>query len=144
MEINEALGHLLNTGARLIKRRMDACLVEFDLTSTQWSVLKLLQEKKLLTQARISEELLADRATVCSVVAKLEQKGFIQKSPSPEDRRAFVISLNDRSEKAVADIESRAAGIISTALVGIPEESVQHLYKSLNRIIDNLIGPFGP
>ena len=54
MEINEALGYLLNAGSRLIKRRMDACLVEFDLTSTQWSVLKLLQEKKMLTQARIS------------------------------------------------------------------------------------------
>ena len=144
MEINEALGYLLNTGSRLIKRRMDACLVEFDLTSTQWSVLKLLQEKKLLTQARISEELLADRATVCSVVAKLDQKGFIQKSPSPEDRRAFTISLNDRAEKAVTAIESKAATIIRDALASIPDHEVQQLYKSLNRIIENLTGPFGP
>lgn len=144
MEISEALGHLLNTGARLIKRRMDACLIEFDLTSTQWSVLKLLQEKKLLTQARISEELMADRATVCSVVAKLEQKGYIQKTPSPEDRRAFSIALNDRAEKAVAAIESRAAGIVKDALAGLPPASVQDLYRSLNRIIANLVGPFGP
>lgn len=144
MEISAALGHLLNTGARLIKRRMDACLVEFDLTSTQWSVLKLLQEKKTLTQARISEELLADRATVCSVVAKLEQKGFIQKNPSTEDGRAFTISLNERSEKAVEAIESKAAKIIKDALVGIPDHSVTDLYRSLNSIINNLIGPFGP
>ena len=144
MEISEALGHLLNTGARLIKRRMDACLVEYDLTSTQWSVLKLLQEKNRLTQARISEELMADRATVCSVVAKLEQKGYVEKNPAPDDKRAFTISLNDRALKAVNGIEARANSIIKDALAGMDPNTVDALHKSLKQVIDNLIGPFGP
>ena len=43
MEIQNSLGFILNTSAKLMKRRLDTELkAGFDITSSQWAVLKLL------------------------------------------------------------------------------------------------------
>lgn len=46
MEIQNILGYLLNTSARFIKREMDKNLDKYDLTTSQWAVIKLLYTKK--------------------------------------------------------------------------------------------------
>lgn len=45
MELNESLGYLLSISAKLIKRNLDLLLKDCNLTSFQWTVLKLLNHE---------------------------------------------------------------------------------------------------
>lgn len=63
---------------------------------------------------RIAEHLHRSRAGVSKALGKLERRGFIERTPSPTDRRASLISITESGKAAVdalfprqVDIESR-------------------------------------
>lgn len=138
MEIQEILGYLLNTSAKLSKRSMDKCLEKYDITTSQWSVLKLLDTKNQLTQTQISNELKADKATIGDVILRLSGKNYIEKAFDNNDRRAYVVNLTSTAKEMISDIETMANEVSNKALKGLNEAETQVLYKALNQIISNL------
>lgn len=138
MEIQDILGYLLNSSARLIKRSMDKLLEKYNITTSQWSVIKLLDTKECLTQTQIAAELKADKATVGEIISKLCDKKLLIKSYDQSDKRAYSVSITDEAKKIVADIEIMALQVTGVALSGFSEKEQEQLYISLNRIIKNL------
>lgn len=140
MEIRNILGYLLNTSARFIKRRMDKELERYDMTTSQWAILKSLDTKSELTQAQIAEELLADRATIGTIIFKLIEKKYVEKKIDPADRRAYVVCLTPKAREVIKIIEKKAEEVSKQALEGLGEDQVKIFYYSLNKIIHNLSG----
>jgi DNA-binding MarR family transcriptional regulator len=138
MEIQKILGYLLNTSARFIKRRMDIELEKYDITTSQWAVLKLLNSKKELSQAQIADELMGDRATLGTVIYRLIEKGYIIKNLDLIDRRSYVVSLSEKAQLIIQDMENMVEKVTHEALEGLGETEVEKLYCFLNRIINNL------
>jgi len=138
MQIQNKLGYLLNTSARFIKRRMDKNLEIYNLTTSQWAVIKLLFNKEELTQAQIAEELNADRATVGTVITNLCEKKYVNKVTDKNDRRSYVISLTQNAEDAVKEIDLIAERVTKEALAGINDENIEVLYNALSQVIKNL------
>ena len=138
MEIQEILGYSLGTSSRLIKRTMDNYLCKYNITTSQWAVLKLLDTRNQLTQTQIANELLGDKATAGDIIQRLYEKDYIEKSLSKNDRRAYVISLTTKAKNVVKEIEKMADEVTKKALAGLTGDDIQILFKSLNQIIDNL------
>lgn len=142
MEIQEVLGYMLGASSKLIKRTMENYLRKYDITTSQWAVLKLLDTRIPLTQSQIANELLGDKATIGEVIQRLYEKDYIEKSFSKNDRRAYLISLTPKAKNAVKDIERMVNEVTEKAIKGFTEDDIQLLYKFLNHIIDNLKGEF--
>lgn len=140
MEIQGILGYMLNASARLIKREMDSYLENYNVTTSQWAVLKLLDTKKQLTQTEIAVELSGDKATAGEIIFKLCEKKYLEKKQDTRDRRAYVITLTPRAQEIVKDIEMMSEEVTKKALKDLDEEAVQVMYKCLNKIIANLTG----
>lgn len=138
MQISQSLGYLLNAGARMIKRKLDDTLAQYGITTAQWAVLKLLDEKKKQSQAQIADELKSDRATVGSVIFRLIDKQLVQKELDPEDRRSYLVTLTTQAEEIVRRVERMAAQVNETALDGISGQDRQLLMETLSKIIANL------
>ncbi len=138
MEIQNILGYLLNTSARFIKRKMDKNLEAYNLTTSQWAVIKLLFNKEELTQAEIATELRGDKATAGSVILNLYEKNFIDKAIDKNDRRSYVITLTEKAKNAVKEIDLIAENVTKEALVGLSDENTKVLYHALKQIISNL------
>jgi len=138
MNIQESLGYLLNTSAKLIKRTMDNELEKYHITTSQWSVMKLLDTRKELTQTQIANELLGDRATAGEIILKLYEKNYIEKTLDKNDRRTYLVSLTPKTKTIIRDMEIMTNKIIKKALKDFNENDTQILYKSLYQIIDNL------
>lgn len=138
MEIQNILGYLLNTSARFIKRKMDKNLEVYNLTTSQWAVIKLLFNKNELTQAQIAEELNADRATAGNVILNLYEKKYINKVIDKNDKRSYVISLTQKAKDAVKEIDLIAENVTKEALQGLSEDNTKVLYDVLKKIIVNL------
>jgi DNA-binding MarR family transcriptional regulator len=138
MEIQGILGYMLATSTKLIKRTMDNYLSKYNITTSQWAVLKLLDHKPNLTQSQIASELLGDKATTGEIILRLHEKNLIEKTLGENDRRAYVISLTTKAKDAVKDIEFMANHVTDMAVKGFSEEDKKLLYQYLNQIIDNL------
>lgn len=137
-DIHNSIGYLLNTSARLLKRNLDSKLIEFDITTSQWAVLKLLSVESTLTQAQIAEKLNSDRATSGSVIERLIKKELLLKRTNSSDRRAFDISLSQKGIDIVESLTKLAVESNQQALQGITECEVNTLYKVLKQITNNL------
>lgn len=137
-DIHDSIGYLLNISARLLKRNLDSKMVEFDITTSQWAVLKLLSVKATLTQAQIAEKLNSDRATSGSVIERLAKKKLILKKTNSTDRRAFDISLSQNGFNIVDSLTKLASESNQQALRGVSECDVKTLYKVLQQITNNL------
>ncbi|MDP4095175.1 MAG: MarR family transcriptional regulator [Bacillota bacterium] len=138
MEIQDILGYMLNTSARFIKRKMDRELETYNLTTSQWAVIKLLDSKKELTQAELADQLSGDRATAGTVIFNLIEKGYVEKKLKPGDRRSYVVSLTQKSRAIVKDIELKAEKISELALKDIDEHDTEIFFRALKKIIENL------
>lgn len=138
MKIQQMLGYLLNTSGKLTKRLLDNNLSKYNITTSQWAVLKLLDTKKQLTQTEIAKELLGDKATAGDVILRLCEKNYIEKSVSKSDKRMYVVSLTPKAKGVIADMEMMACHVSNKALDGLDDNDIEILYKSLNQIINNL------
>lgn len=65
----------------------------FDITSVQFAALDAISLRPGIDQANLAASIGFDRATIGGVVDRLEQKGLIQRTVSPSDRRARVLEL---------------------------------------------------
>ena len=138
MDIQQILGYLLNTSSKLIKRTMDIHLSEYNITTSQWAVLKLLDTKKQLTQTEIAKELLGDKATAGDIILRLCEKEYVKKLLDENDKRMYVVSLTPKAKTLINDMEKKAIAVTNKALDGLDNNDIQILNKSLNQIIYNL------
>lgn len=56
-----------------------------------------------LTPSQISERMLVSSATMTSLLDTLEQRGWVRRTPNPEDRRSLLIEITDAG-RAMADV----------------------------------------
>lgn len=139
MEIQGSLGYLLNTSARCIKRKLEIQLKSYDITTSQWAVLKLLSADNNLSQAEIAERTKTDRATCGSVIDKLISKKLIQKELSENDRRSYIVKILPAALAIIDEVSSLAEDVNQLALEGLSATDISNLNKCLNTIIKNLV-----
>lgn len=138
LEIQKSLGYLLNTSARLIKRRLDAQLSSYRLTTSQWAVLQILSIDNDLSQAEIAEKTSTDRATCGAVIEKLIEKHMVQKALSENDRRSYIVSITQEGLNALGSVTYLAEEINAFALEGLTDYDVDNLIRCLMIINNNL------
>jgi MarR family transcriptional regulator, lower aerobic nicotinate degradation pathway regulator len=87
---------------------------KFDLTSVQYAALVAIRENPNVDATRVSALIAFDRSTIGNVLERLEGKGLVLRSPSPDDKRVKLLRLSaegvqvlDRVEPAVRRVQER-------------------------------------
>ncbi|MEM1121043.1 MAG: MarR family transcriptional regulator, partial [Bacteroidota bacterium] len=106
----------------------------FNLSLPQFNILNILnnQYPKPSSVRMLADSMLDKTSNVSRIVAKLEDKGFIDKKPSKTDGRKVAISITELGYKI---FRSAAAGLDNTTefqLGNLTSEEV----KTLNRLLD--------
>ncbi len=140
MEIQQSLGYLLNTSARLIKRKLDLLLKNYDITTAQWAVLKLLSLEDNLSQAEIADKLNTDRATCGAVIDKLIAKGLLQKELFENDRRSYRVKILPVAVSIANEVSLLAQNVNCSAVKGLTDTEISVFNRCLNIVISNLGG----
>jgi len=70
-----------------------ATLSQCELTPGQFGVLVLINANEGLNQTRLGEALGIERSTVVAVIDRLEDRGLVARTPSPDDRRSHALQL---------------------------------------------------
>ena len=72
-----------------------------DLTPVQFAALDALRHHPGIDQAGLARAAGKDRATIGAVVDRLESKGLLSRSVSPQDKRARVLELTQEGERII-------------------------------------------
>jgi DNA-binding MarR family transcriptional regulator len=72
---------------------LPALAAELDLSPAQCHLLNLIEPDRPMPMGELAGALSCDASNVTGLVDRLESRGLVQRSPSPEDRRVKVLSL---------------------------------------------------
>lgn len=95
--IQESIGYLLSTNARLLQREMTACLAEHGVAHAHWSIMLVLWAGDGLTQKELSRRVAIEEPTLARSLAGMERKDLVRRKRDSVDGRQMLVFLTKRS-----------------------------------------------
>ena len=132
LKISNQLCFPLYACSKEIVRKYKPYLDPLDLTYTQYITLLVLWEEQEITVKALGEKLFLDSGTLTPVLKKLEQKGYVVRNRS-KDERNLNITLTPEGE----ELKKQACSIPAKMgkCVNLSQEEAQQLYNLLYKII---------
>lgn len=133
--LNRSATHLLH---RAGQRASDIFAAEASgggLTPRQFVVLTAVSQQEGLTQTDLVERTGIDRSTLADIVARLLNRGLIQRRRAKDDARAYAIKLSAQGAKALREAQPAAAAADTRLLANLPPAKRQDFLESLNLIV---------
>lgn len=132
------IGYLLSKASVSLKLALSNRLLPYNLTSTQWAVLKdISMHQQGTTPAQIADRIGAERPTITGILDRMKKKELITSHPHQTDKRSTLILLSAKGESLVEELETIANAMLKDALHGISTEDQASLASTLQKIIVN-------
>lgn len=137
---HEAVLNIVRT-ANLLSTKAAQLFRRFDLTEAQFNVLFALNfASGDLTQAELGKRLVVTRASITSVLDKLEAKGLVSRDKVAGNRRIHHVRLTDAGAGLVNDVEPAYRQEIHRILSGLSEADCERLIGYLETARSHLQG----
>lgn len=106
-----------------------------NITAPQLVCLRAVVESGPLTTTAISREIHVSPSTVVGILDRLEDKGWVVRERSREDRRIVMVSATETGRNLVRDTPSLLQQKLADALCELPELEQATITLSLERIV---------
>jgi DNA-binding MarR family transcriptional regulator len=113
-ELQTQPGHLIRRAQQIAVAIFIEECTALDLTPVQYAALVAIQENEGIDATRLSAQIAFDRSTLGNVLERLETRGFVERYPSPDDKRIKLLKLTSqgravtrRAEAAVRRTQER-------------------------------------
>lgn len=104
-------------------------------------LLQMIRRQPDCTAQRIAAVTGRDKAQITRVIKELESMALITRTPDPADRRAQLLSLNEKGQGLMARIQDAEDEVKKTLLKGINKKDQNTFIEIGNRMLDNLRKP---
>ena len=122
---------------RLILRELEVRGVE-GVVPSHGDILHHLFVEDRLPMTELAGRIGRTKATVTTLVDKLESRGFVAREQDEEDRRVWRVGLTDRGRDLRSPFEAVSGALNRRLLGGFREEEVRSLEGMLDRLRANL------
>jgi DNA-binding MarR family transcriptional regulator len=130
--------------ALAIRRAFDRRAAALGVTRAQWRLLSRLARDNGQRQVDLAEALDVEPITLCRIVDRLSESGFVERRPDPADRRAWRIHLTERAEPVVAELKTLSDGFHDDILAGIAPAEQAEVRRVLEQVRANIIASSDP
>jgi MarR family transcriptional regulator, transcriptional regulator for hemolysin len=129
------LSFLLNHGAHVLATRMAAAFAEVGLMPRDYCVLShaLSGEYTQTELAKLSD---LDKTTMLNTLDYLQSEGYVERRPSPADRRARIIAVTPAGAQVVAAGHKIGDRVHAEVLDALPESQRQAFVDSMTRLVN--------
>lgn len=131
----EAAMGLLRT-ADVLRRRFEALFEPYGITSQQYNVLRILRGSRPdpLPTMEIAERMIERTPGITRLVDRLEEKGFVRRQRSPDDRRRVLCSITSEGLDLLEELDDPVDEADEEVLSMLDEDEVEELVEMLDRI----------
>ncbi|MDD2704494.1 MAG: MarR family transcriptional regulator [Acidocella sp.] len=107
----------------------------FEVTPVQYSIMSVIGEQPGMDQSKISTEIGVDRATLASVVARLEANGFLRRIVSRLDRRQKLLTLTARGKTMLIKMQEPVQRAHMRTVAPLPPEERELFLTLLTQLV---------
>ncbi len=132
-----ALAGMLGDAISRLNRRLRQARPVGELTQNQISVLTSLELAGALTPRELADAERVQPPTMTKVLAKLEERGLVQRTPHPTDGRQVLLSATTAGREVIAEQRRAKDEWLTRTLAGLPaaeRETLRRAAEILGRI----------
>src|SRR6476619_6633465 len=107
-----------------LRKGFDRLAVGLGVTRAQWKVLFKLTRTPGLRQVELADMLDIEPITLCRIVDRLEEAGWVERLRDPADRRAWRLQLTAAAQPLIEKLKTVAAGLAEEAFAGIEPSDI--------------------
>ena len=137
--LTRSLGFLLADTSRLVRKRVDRRAQTLGLTRAQWRVLAQLRRRQGINQTALADILEVETITLGRHIDRLADKGWVERRPDPDDRRAWRLYLMEEVQPVLDEMRRLSEKTRAEAFEGVPEEDREKLIDTLLLIKANML-----
>ena len=111
--------------------------VSSQVTSVQFGVLLVLSRFPGASQTQLCDELDLDRSTIAHVVARLQQRGLLERARDTADARRNVLALTAAGERELGSLEPRVERVDAVLNASLTDDEAATLRRLLRTVLDS-------
>jgi MarR family transcriptional regulator, transcriptional regulator for hemolysin len=133
-----SFGFLLHDIARLMRKRFDQRARSLNLSRAQWQLLVHLSRHEGINQSGLAEILEIENITLGRLVDRMEEAGWVERRPDPNDRRARLLYTTEKVAPVMERMRELAEATRNEALAGLAPAQRDALIDTLIQVRGNL------
>ena len=138
-DLEKRFGFLVVDVGRLYGKRYDELAKSsLELTRAQCRMIAYLAHYGDMNQARLAELLEVAPISAGRLLERMEESGWVVRTPNPEDRREWLVSLTPKAEAVLAGARRVGDEVQAEALAGFTLEEAEQFSAMLQRVRANL------
>ncbi|GAA5075431.1 MarR family winged helix-turn-helix transcriptional regulator [Nocardia iowensis] len=127
---------LVNQVALVANRATERALNTTGSRPYHYALLAALGEFGSISQADLGRRTRIDRSDIVATVNELADRGFVQRSPDPGDRRRKIVTITAAGTAHLTELDERLAGAQDELLAGLNAADRAELVRLLTCILD--------
>ncbi len=138
--LEDAPAYLIYRLARLLRFDLKNILARVgpDLSPEQYFLLYRLYRQDGRSQAELADSVLGDYPNITRLIDALEKKGYVARTPDPNDRRRYFIVLTDAGKALMADLIAHIPDERRRVFQGIAPEDLEAFQRVVATVQANL------
>ncbi len=139
--LSNALGFQVNRTAHLMTEEIARRFASHghELTAQDFGILMRLLQEGAVTQVKMSELMMRDKATITRRIDRLVKKNLIERVENPEDRRSFYVQLTAEGKEALDTVAPLVRDFQQELVSDVSEEDRSTVLRVLNLISNRLL-----
>jgi DNA-binding MarR family transcriptional regulator len=134
----EAVMNTIKT-ADLVFDRIGRLLRPLNVSAAGGLVLGLLRDRGAMSPSELGERLIVTRATVTGLLDSLQRRGFVTRSPNPDDRRSLVVEITPEGLVVLQQLRTLIHHHEKAWMGALTDAEVGAYIETLHRIQDSVI-----
>lgn len=132
------LGFLIHDVSRMRRRAFDEFMKPLGITRAQWWVIAHLSRHDGMMQVQLATMLDVGKASLGTVVDRLEASGLIERRPHPIDRRAKCIFMTRKAREIMSQMQAAERSYNEIVLRELDEGARNELVRLLELVKQSL------
>jgi len=131
---SKSLGYLLKVNHSLMHDCADQLFAQSDISFVQWIALRKLSEGTALTASELCREMRHDNGALTRMLDQLEERGFIERKRSQQDRRVVDLQITPAGLAKVNELTPPLVNNLNNALSNFSSEEFTELIRLLLKL----------
>jgi DNA-binding MarR family transcriptional regulator len=132
----EMPGHLIRRVQQISAALFAQECSEFDLTSVQFAALMAIQSHPQVDATRLSALIGFDRATIGDVLERLETKGWVLRSSTPNDKRVKLLTLSAEGTTVLKRVLPAVRRVQERLMRPLAQKDRAHMVRMLSQLAE--------
>ena len=109
------------------------------ITPSQQSALAAIEHDGPLTLGALAAIENVQPPSITRIVAALEEQGFVERTPTPQDRRVATVAIATKGRRELKAIRSERNAWLAGRLAELDDEQLRHLHEALP-VLEQMFG----